>query len=498
MKNFALSLTTILLILNTSCLKDEIYSESVIENSPPIKKNPIEVSGIVKNQDGKTVSSASVKFFQNGKLVGETLTDINGAYNADKIPLNPDLEITIEYKKQDFDFKYRRINPDVNKALSLNVILGKYESNNEIQISSKELLNPTDTNLIRIFGHVKLMNGTPIKGVKCLAVWAYTKYSSNIWAIDESSTDFSDESGYFEILVPKNKTLHLSMKYLRYPKNIFAQCPVQFQILNNPSNDLPSGSSFNNIGELSSDHQVITRNDVEFETIFTTLRGRALRCDGSPVRKGILMGGITIFNTFPVAFNVDSNYVFGPNGEFEIYIETCENDQYQDIGSVIQIQDTEATLRGSQNINSISNETNIGEILLCEDLKDYYDKLELKLGSSDLKQYLNGGDNPSSGKFNIRSSFNVHDGTLGEDIFLIFENYSIGIVPITRLEMWKSRKKTNDIWEVYETTFEATPNDVVLTITKIEPPYVYGNVSGTVVTPQGVKSIHIDFEIYDK
>ena len=77
-------------------------------------------------------------------------------------------------------------------------------------------------------------------------------------------------------------------------------------------------------------------------------------------------------------------------------------------------------------------------------------------------------------------------------------NFSLGIQKINGLQMEKGRKTGKNIVEIYETTFKANPNDLVLNITKIEDPYVSGTINGSVVTPSGSKSIDISFRIYNK
>lgn len=77
-------------------------------------------------------------------------------------------------------------------------------------------------------------------------------------------------------------------------------------------------------------------------------------------------------------------------------------------------------------------------------------------------------------------------------------NFNLGIQKINGLQMEKGRKTGKNIVEIYETTFKANPDDLVLNITKIEDPHVSGTINGTVVTSSGPKSIDISFRIYNK
>ena len=488
----------LLLLTLGSCHKDSIYSEMDEEVSPPILVEATYIVGEVKNTNGQAIAGAHISVYQNEKKIGELFSDQNGKYSTANLPIDPSYEVTLEFQKEAYDTKYRRIVAMPKDKVEINATMGIKQAPDGSEYKSEVLLNPSDTNYVKLWGYAKLQDGTPIKGVYCTVVWKYTIIGDKYFWFQGSARDYSDENGYFELLVPKDSTMHFRTSYTRYPKNILAQCPVQFQNLDHPSAGLPPTYGFNDLGKLYADTEVVLRNDIVFETIGTRVIGIASRCDGSPVQHGIINGYLMHMGLFPVAINFDSNYVFGPNGEFELLLETCNNDQYTNLAVNIIIEDTDAKFKGRITNTNFQAQMDVGSFTLCEDLKDYPDKFEVKLGDDPLRVYEVGGDSPSSGVNNLVIGFNKNDGTYGEDIFLLVDNIDLGVIPIKRLELWKDKKIGDKLWEVYETTFDAKPEDVVLTITKMEGKYVYGNVNGVVNTPQGPKELMIDFEIYNK
>ena len=83
-------------------------------------------------------------------------------------------------------------------------------------------------------------------------------------------------------------------------------------------------------------------------------------------------------------------------------------------------------------------------------------------------------------------------------MFLNTEQVKLGEVPVLWFKYWKGKKESDNFVHVYETTFDAKPEEVTMTITKIEDNYVYGNVIGEVGTPQGRKPVNATFRVYNK
>ncbi len=162
----------------------------------------------------------------------------------------------------------------------------------------------------------------------------------------------------------------------------------------------------------------------------------------------------------------------------------------------------ENNFEGRVSVDNLNNPDNIGVANLCDDYNDYPDDFTLKLGDEPVKNYLLGGDYPvdltANPKLNLVTSFVIINGDHYEYVYFSVMNIGLGIQKINGLQMRKGRLKSGNVVEIYETTFKANPDDLVLNITKIEDPYVSGTINGTVVTPDGPKSIDISFRIYNK
>ena len=155
------------------------------------------------------------------------------------------------------------------------------------------------------------------------------------------------------------------------------------------------------MGAFSSDQEIFLRNDITIELNMVVIKGRALNCYGTPLVSGNLWGflGETLGSSpsgiiLPGNSFRDSNYVFGPNGEFEFYLEGCkrQNANYG-IGIIIKSNEFEGRILKFDLIDT----ENFGNINLCYDNRDFPDEFTMKLGDDQVKIYTEGGDNPTSG-----------------------------------------------------------------------------------------------------
>lgn len=485
-------------ILHLGCHKDLIITDISDVTDSPAEIGSVNIEGVIKDYNGVNLPNTTVSVFQNNLKAGMILSDNVGRYSTSTIPLDPDLPLTIEFQKNNLNIKYRRILPGSDEIITINPVMGK-STQPDIQIDNFVFQNPSDSNLVKIYGFTKLADGTPVKGVKCSAVWDFTTFGNGLM-IHQNSRDYTDENGYFELLVPKNTEIFFNVTYIRYYEDPLGQCHIEFQNLT--PNTLEKWN-FNHLGIIQADKQILLREDISLDLIMVTVKGKALFCNGNPVQTGILRGYLgPIMGNEPemVVFGtnrfIDSSYVFGPNGEFEFYIEGCrkENKEY---GIIVNIE--------SENFEviyeefNLENADNLPPINLCIDNRDFPDVFDLQLGSDPVKKFINGGDRPTSGEGHIISHFEIQNGNLKEIITFEVENIHLGKQPIKLLKLQKSILDPGySYWRVYETTFDSAPDDVELNITKIEDQYVYGTISGNVDTVSGNKSINITFEIYNK
>ncbi len=496
-----LSLTTIFL----GCHKDQITSDSTEVIDPPNEIGTVAIQGTIKNIDGVILRNTEVSVYQKNKKVGIVHSDNSGFYTTKTLPIDPDQDVTLEYKKDTLSIKYRRFTVGNSEKITANSLLGKAENKNVTQ-EDKALANPSDSNFVKLYGYTLLADGTPVRGVSLSAIWDYELFFDHNLVGYDGTKDFSDENGYFELLVPRGKEIFLNTFYVRYPQSFLDQCHIQFQNLQ--SNPLERWR-YNNLGTFVDDEQIQLRNDIVVDLIMVTVKGKALNCDGTPIVSGILRGSVgeVLGSGTPnqIVFSgnsfVDSNYVFGPNGEFEFYVETCRkpNASYGIVARVKSL-DFEGSI---QKFNLIEPE-NIGNVNLCIDNRDFPDEFTLKLGNDPAKSYTYGGDYSASGMGKLQTDLSINNwksvniGDLNESVYFTTKSVALGIQPVINLELWKMRITSVKTSEVYEETFKAKPEDVVLNITKMEGNYVYGTIIGNVDTPQGNQTLDITFKIYNK
>jgi hypothetical protein len=481
----------------TSCFKDHIDTTDTTEVSPSEINIGLQIKGKVTDKEGVPLSNVEITFYQEGKKMGKVFSDAVGQYSGSKIPFDPQYDVTIEYNKTDLDLKYRRISSKEKKFHELNVVLGKTKDNDEISLSTYKLANPSDSNLVRIWGYAVLENGTPLKGIACMAVWKYEKIG-NSWSIKEYVRDISDANGYFELLVPKGENIFLNLYYVRYPKNFWQPCPEQLQDIEKLATDLPYIQDFyayNDLGKLYGDYKAKLKPNLTFKTFSTTIKGKAIRCDGTPVKKGVLELYV-LKNNFNFAYAVDSNYIFGPNGEFELMVESCEDFLTNpNCKAGAYLTDTDVNYKGFYSSPyQIEKINDLGNVSLCEDWNDRPDKITFKLGDDDWKTYNLGGDVHWSTPMNINSYFDDVKTYPQQSISLVFENYVLGINKVKTFSLYAYKESGGE----REKIFDVNPKTVVLTINKIDPPYVYGSISGTTFTSKGEQTLLAEFEIYDK
>jgi hypothetical protein len=477
------------------CNKDKIVTDIDEQIDPPIEIGLIDIKGVIKSTNGVLLPDVIVSVHQNGKKIGSILSDQRGTYSTKSLPIDPLIPVTLEYQKQGLIVTYKRFDADNLPTKIYNPLLGKIGNDISVSFENLVLSSPSDTNLIKIWGYTKLANGTPVRGVQCYAGWEYRLYNPNFLGMKTGVSTYTNDDGYFELLVPKNKLIYLSTFYQKYPDAFLMECQLAFQNLDeNPLKKF----GFNEIGPFNDDTEVLIRKDINVDIIMLNIKGRALRCDGSPVKNGYLEGYIYSYQgAISIGYRsyIDSNYIFGTNGEFQFYIEACKQPGKEyGIGAVVK----ENYFEGQIQVPNIDHPEDLGEAKLCKDNTDYPDEFSLKLGNDPVINYLNGGDFPLSGKENIQAGFHNYNGNLEESVYLTIKNIAIGIQPITSMEMWRSKKISEGLYEVYEKPFIAQPSDVVLTITKIEDPYVSGTISGMVNTTQGAKNLEVIFKIYNK
>lgn len=484
-----------IVFLLTSCNKDSVLINKKIEISPPQEIDGALIQGTIKTITGEKLEGVSIEIYQRDKKIGRVYSDNEGKYSTRDVGIRLDMPVTLKYNKNDYEKKYRRFDFEQNSIQNSNLIMGIESDSSGVNSDDFELINPSDTNLVKLFGYAKLADGTPVSGVRCKMVWKYyISTSHNLW-IKEYIIDYTDEDGYFEILVPKRKDIYIKAIKNRYPEQKFSFCQVYFSDMN-PTGEL-SDWHYMNLGVFTKDSNIDLKDDNVFEVLRTNITGKALRCDGTPVVNGTFRTTILLDKVFPFYSDYIKDYPFGSNGEFSIDIETCPYTGSNNFKYFVRtfIEDTVINFSGEKYVE-LADDTDIGQVDLCFDDNDYPDDFEVTIESV-TRNYPKGGDVGRSGIDKLMTWFDYYEGDYSESIYLATDVLKIGEVPILDFRMRKGRKDGNII-SIYETTFDAKPEDVTMTITKIEGHYVYGSIVGEVDTPRGRKPVSCTFKIYNK
>jgi hypothetical protein len=490
-------LPIILFTLFLSCHKDSIEYEVKEEiSAPEVIEYPV-YSGKLLSENGEVITDVKIDVFQDDKKMGTIYTDEEGFYSTHEIQIQVDKEVTFRYIKESYSEKYRRYENDKVINIEKELILGPTASEDD---GVMPMENPSDTNFIRLYGYVLLKDGTPVSGARCHAVWAYWKLGQNGLWCKASVMDYSDSDGYFELLVPKSKVIHLEIFKSRYPDQ-YPQCNTWFLA---PSGELEKWH-YKEVGSFEEDTYIELIDNIEFNTINSHASGKALRCDGQPVHYGSIRFGIIANERFYLATNYVEEYYFGPNGEYDISIETCEIENF-DLDSVwILIEDYDVNFQSDRIKKKYEEEVQFEDLKLCIDNNDYPDVFHLELGTSQIIDFEYGGDYGSSDQSSINAGFHrkttYSNGEIYKiSLYLEIDSLDLGELPIKKLKMFYSKSEVgSNIYEVYETAFDLSyPDEVICTISKIEGSYVFGMLKGEVETPQGIKQLTANFEIYNK
>lgn len=474
-----------------ACNKDTIdVKEDVVTDPPTEVKGPF-VEGIIRNIVGEPMSQVVIDIYQDNKKIGSTQSDAKGKYHTIGTEIKGGTPVTLKYSKADFNTSFRRMTFEEDKGLKRNVHLASLESfksqgTNEI----KEIENP-DSTFIKIFGYLKSASGEPIAGAKCYLSGRFIPELDwfNIYA-----TAVSDENGYVELLAKKDSEFMLRAWYNMFPsRSISIGCNYLLH-----DSDTP-------LGPFSEEHQIQFANDAIIEKVTKTFKGKALKCNGDPVRNGKVNLSYRIDENhfFPYGQSfADSTFQFGPEGDFEITLSSCNyfhKGDYRELkAAFVLIEDNDAVDKTGTKTIDISQTTDFGIVELCDDPNEYPFDFDLTLGDESFSDFESSGDYFRSGKNTISASFTHIQGDIKREVFLKLENIAIGSVPIKHLIMNKYKILGENYFQQLGQSFNIKDSDLNCTITKIEDRYVYGNIDVDVDTPDGVKPLLVNFKIYDK
>ena len=101
------------------CQKDSITSDVTEVINPPTQIGTVNIQGTIKNIDGVILRNTEVSVYQDNKKVGTVTSNAEGFYSTKSLPIDPDLDVTLEYKKDDLSIKYRRFTIENSEKIIL-------------------------------------------------------------------------------------------------------------------------------------------------------------------------------------------------------------------------------------------------------------------------------------------------------------------------------------------------------------------------------------------
>lgn len=266
----------ILLIGFNACVREEITDINTIETEDPINVTGAFFKGKVYNGNIK-IANAEIEVYENEKLVGKVFTNKDGQFNTAALKLENDKLYTLNVKKSGFPRQAKR-RLGLKNAGDLEFNL---QMNLDTLRSENVQLSPASNNLVVLTGYISDANMNPTKDA---LIFAYHDsiphpYISNFYKyIGEFSV--TDATGKYEILVPKDKVIHL-MGYQQSCKSseppFYSGIPIFNLIV------------FKKLGFFNQNTNIQSFNtgiNIENSIEIVDFAGTALNCSGEHIRNG--------------------------------------------------------------------------------------------------------------------------------------------------------------------------------------------------------------------
>ena len=446
----------ILLFIFSSCHKEEIIIDKKEVIDPPIEINNALFSGRIIH-DNIGVAGADIYIYQKGEKLGKVVSDQDGYYSTKDIDLEIGKDVTFEIKTENYLTKIKR--KALKKVQSEKVNFNLHLKTDNPLEKAFYLEDPGDTTLVKVFGTFTDINGNPITNAIVFALWDFVKTSPHSWQ-GYGSLDYTDDSGYFELLVKKEKEI-----YFHSTKWEDVECSQVINVTDNKT--LIEGMELQYIGVIDNDFEIIERNDISFDKTENLIRGTFLNCDGTPVTSGEIK--------ITVKMRLDTNYYsvvekytitdFDSEGNFQIETSRCKKG---DITFLIYGKTSDEYSYYNE-IPFQEGTIELGEIKACKDIKSYPMFFSINIGdekSFDKIDVIRFGDNESGIKF---LSF-----SLTESCGIEMKDIKIGTNEIIYFGFGNFNKPD---WG-----FRAENREIKAIVTKIENDFIYGTFEGEVET----------------
>lgn len=452
----------LLIILLFSCRKEEIILDDPQTNIDP----PIEIEGAV--YEGKVfdisedLEGVEIDVYQNELLVGKIKTDENGFYSTKELLLDKGPEVTFAIEKENYLAKYKRSDSDQGFYPDHHLPIYPVELAN---IGTSAILeNPGNSELVKVFGTITDIDGNPIPDVWCIVGYNFMQIDPNTVRV-EAAYEYSDNNGYFEILVDGSNDLHF----------LGGDYGDQISCIDFINRDDETGAAFNlpfqYIGQITDDFEIIELPNLSTEEIAYSVTGTLLNCDGSTVSAGL---GTAKVRYSQAGFSHSTNtfdVIFDNQGNFEIDFDLCSAQNISlemrlENGDDLYVQDTIAITQTMVDLQ---------ELYACDDILIPLDPHYLELNVGDQHNFI--FDNlaaASNSTLNRIFSLNI-DPAVGMFSFSI-DNLDFGETPFTEMRLVEFLSDKMDFHFVSEN------EEIVADIIEITNDKINGTFEGNVET----------------
>jgi len=245
-----------------SCNKEEIVvDDPIIVVDPPSEIDYPVVTGRTLDEDG-SLSEVNISVLQAGELKGTTMSDQNGDFNTALIETDPDLDLLLILEKENYSTSYRKRSSTEIKDQQLAVQLIELD---EIYGGSSQIDYDSSEDFISLSGFIKDLDDNPSR--------AYIAVEYEMGSTFYSASTRTDDLGYYELLLPKETELKVS---------IFSDT-ICFQYLTAQEVTIFLGLQAEVMGGFTDDVELDDYINPYTTALSFSISGDILQCDGTEV-----------------------------------------------------------------------------------------------------------------------------------------------------------------------------------------------------------------------
>jgi hypothetical protein len=351
MKYWNLLLLMTLIMAVVACRKETITTDSDTISDPPVEIENTVLKGIVKGPNGP-LSGVAIDVYEGEDKVGVITSDANGAFTTNGLLLKIGKNITFYAQKTNLNDVAKRVKAD--KPLVETVTINMSDMPNFFQ--TEPLANPGSNDLIVVSGYTTTPDNIPVRGFVSLAADLVDLPSGGFTA-NYGGITIADETGYYEMLLPKNYEIVLWSLQGSFSNSFYAYCQVPE--LSSTIGTAYNGSNWRVIGPFTEDTQLPVMNTGYLPENIGYLTLTAVKCNGQPVTNGVVTVEYERNAGFPGSFTIPSK----PDGTFTFEYDLCT-------GSMnfikVKVLDVDTNLSSTlQTFTNVVGDLSLGNVVAC-------------------------------------------------------------------------------------------------------------------------------------